>query len=222
VGVWSPGASPALFEPEKHASQGRMLREKLGLLDKFVVLYHGDIPSNRGLIETVNAFQLLTHRHPNIVLFLLGKGSAVPYLKRLVQENKIQNVIVHDAVDYLDVPTYIAMCDVGIVPLPNIALWRYQCPLKLLEYIAMEKVVVLTDIPAHREIVGNREFGVYISSIDPAEIVNGVTYAYENRKKLKEWGVSGRNIVAENYSWEKAAEDLGSFLLSLEDKSRER
>jgi len=216
VGVWSVGASTALFKPERYVHQGKKLRKKLGLLDKFVVLYHGAFSPSRGLLETVNAFAMIVRRYPNIILFLLGKGSVVPHLKKLIQEKQIQNnVIVHDAVDYSFVPGYIAMCDVGIVPLPNLPYWRHQCPLKLLEYLAMKKVVVITDIPAHREIVGNKEYGVYVSSTNPTEIANAVTYVYENRDKLKEWGASGREIITKNYNWEKAAKDLENYLLSL-------
>jgi len=217
VGIWPVGALPTLFDPERWASEGNILREKLGVLNKFIVLYHGVFSSNRGLIETANAFQLVKHKHQDIVLFLLGRGPIVPYLKKLVQEKELQNnVIIHDAVDYLDVPKYITMCDVEIVPLPNISFWRHQCPLKLLECLAMKKVAIITDIPAHREIVGDKKCGVYISSIDPSEIANAVTYVYENRSKLEEWGATGREIITSKYNWENAAKDLENYLSSLQ------
>jgi len=215
VGVWSSGASTTLFRYEKYVDEGRKLRKKLGLLEKFVVLHHGVLGPNRGILETVEAMPLIRKAHDNVILFLLGNGSVLNDLKALIKKKKLQdNVIIHDAVDYLDVPKYIAMCDVGIVPLPNISFWRYQCPLKLLEYLAMKKVVIITDIPAHREIVGNKESGVYISSTNPHEIADAVTYVYKNRDKLKEWGAPGREIITKKYNWEKAAKDLENFLLS--------
>ena len=113
------------------------------------------------------------------------------------------------------VPKYIAMCDIGIVPLPNISYWRYQCPLKLLEYLAMKRTVISTDIPAHRKIVDNKQCGIFISSTNPEEISKAIMYAYENKDKLDKWGATGREIVLTKYSWEEVAKKLEKFLLSL-------
>jgi len=218
VGVWSSGVSTTSFEPENFVSESIELRRKLGLTNKFVVFYHGAFRLSGGLTETIEAMKIIKHSYPNVVLFLLGTGSIVSDLKRLIQKEELQdNVIVHDQVEYAEVPKYIAMCDVGIVPLPNLSYWRFQCPLKLLEYLAMKKVVIVTDIPAHRSIIGKEKCGIYISSVKPTEIAKSIMYAYRNRGKLKERGVSGRTIIDEKYKWEKVAEDLENYLLSIED-----
>jgi len=216
VGVWSSGASTTLFRNEKYIDEGTKLRNKFGLLDKFVVFHHGVFGPNRGLEESIDAISLIKKEHPDIILFLLGNGSIIDSLKAMIQKRNIQkNVIIHNSVGYLDVPKYIAMCDVGIVPLPNLPYWRHQCPLKLVEYLAMKKVVIVTDIPANREIVGNNKSGIYISSTNPVEVAKSIVYAYENREKLKKWGASGRKIVTKKYNWENAAEHLENYLLSI-------
>jgi len=121
-------------------------------------------------------------------------------------------------VDYAEVPKYIAMCDVGIVPLPDLPYWRFQCPLKLLEYLAMKKVVIVTDIPAHRAIIGKEKCGIYISSVKPIGIAKSITYAYNNKEKLGKWGEIGRTIIKQEYTWEKVARDLENYLLSIDEK----
>jgi len=217
VGVWTEGVSTTLFKYERYTHQRKALRDRLGLSKKFVVLYHGAFSPKRGLIECVKAMSLVKQRCSNTVLFLLGTGSIVDDLKKLVQEEKVHDsVIIHSAVDYKDVPKYIAMSDIGIVPLPNISYWRHQCPLKLLEYLAMKRVVIITDIPAHRKIVENKDCGIFISSTSPEEISKAIIYAYENKDELKKWGVAGPEIVIKKYTWEKAAKDLENFLLSLQ------
>ena len=216
VGVWTEGVSTELFKSERYAHERKMLSESLGLSDSFVVLYHGAFSPMRGIIECVKAMSIVKQSRSTIVLFLLGTGPMVNELRTLLQGEKVQdNVILHGAVNYEDVPKYIAMSDVGIVPLPNIPFWRYQCPLKLLEYLAMKKVVIITDIPAHRNIVRNKECGIYISSTNPEEIAKAIIHAYENRDKLEKCGASGREIVINDYRWEKVAKDLESYLLSL-------
>lgn len=219
VGVWSSGVSTTFFKPENFVSESIELRRKLGLTKKFVVFYHGVFRPTGGLTETIEAMKIIKHSYPDVVLFLLGTGSIVSNLKRLIREEELQdNVIVHDQVEYAEVPKYIAVCDVGIVPLPNLSYWRFQCPLKLLEYLAMKKVVIVTDIPAHRLVIGTEKCGIYISSVKPTEIANSILYVYRNREKLGEWGATGRTIIDEKYSWQKVAKDLESYLLSIDDK----
>lgn len=212
VGVWTNGVPTTLFKPESY--DGTEMRKKLGLTDKFIIFYHGVFGFHRGIIESIKSIEILKNKHNHFVLFLLGRGPARSVLKELVQKSGIQDkVIIHNAVDYVDVPKFIAMCDVGIVPLPDSPNWRHQCPIKLLEYLAMKKVVIVTDIPANREVVGESKCGIYASSTDPKEIAKAIIYAYDNKDKLKKWGSDGRAIVEEKYSWKKVAKDFESFLL---------
>jgi glycosyltransferase involved in cell wall biosynthesis len=219
IGVWPDAASLELFSLEDHVDYGAKLRKQFGLSEKFVVFYHGHIGLARGALESSEAIVRIDKEYPDIVLFFLGTGSSetLNALKRLIQKHGVQDrVIVHEPVRYEDVPKYVAMCDVGIVPLPNTPMWRNQCPLKLLEYLAMERTVIVTDIPANREIVGDRKCGIYISSCDPAEIAEAMIFACVNRANLAEWGKTGRTIVVQEYNWDKAAENLETYLLKVE------
>lgn len=216
VGVWTSGVSTTLFRPEDCLAESVDLKKRLRLFRKFVVFYHGGLRRTGGLIETVESMKMIKRTGLPIVLFLLGAGSIVETLENLVQSEALQDlVIIHKPVDYLEVPKYIGMSDVCIIPLPYHPYWRFQCPLKLLEYMAMEKVVIATDIPAHRLIIGEANCGVYISSIKPSEIEKAIVYAYHNRDKLQNWGRTGRKIIEEKYTWEKIAEDLENCMLSI-------
>ena len=220
VGIWSVGVSKDLFDPEKNVSEGRELKAALGLSQKFVILYHGTLTATRGLIEVVQAIKLLIPKHPDIVFLLLGTGSIVSALRRIVQNQELENnVLIHDPVNQNEVPKFISACDTGIVPLPNNILWRAQCPLKLLEYLAMAKVVLVTDIPAHRSVIGKKECGKYILSSKPEDIAESIDFLYKRRTNLQKWGKLGRILVQNEYTWEKAAEDLEHYLLSVENKT---
>jgi glycosyltransferase involved in cell wall biosynthesis len=216
VGVWTSGVSIASFDRKKVDNTIPELRDKLGLNKKFIVFYHGIFTPNRGLIQTVEAITALVSMYPDIVFFLLGTGPLNNYLKALVKGRNLENsVIIHDPVNQAQVPMFIAMSDVCIVPLPDQPYWRCQSPLKLLEYLSMEKTVILTDIPAHRHVVGKRECAIFISSIKPPEISAAIVRAYNDRQKLDEWGKVGREIVESEYTWQKIAKDLELYLFSL-------
>ena len=172
--------------------------------------------ATRGLTQTIEAVKILKRKYPKIIFLLLGTGPIVNMLRSLVKKEGLeQNIVINDPVDQVEVPNFISMCDVGIVPLPDHPYWRSQSPLKLLEYLAMEKVVILTDIPAHRSVIGEAKCGIYISTIEPIEIAKAIEYAYLNKVSLHEWGRIGREIVKKKYTWEKVALDLQEYLLSI-------
>jgi glycosyltransferase involved in cell wall biosynthesis len=218
TGILSNGISEEILSPEKENDNGRILRERLGLAKKFVILYHGSFRLTGGLIESIRAVALIKDKHPNVTLFLLGSSDRqlLDLLRQTIKENKVEeNVILHEPVDFHEVPRYIAMSDLGLVPLPNIPFWRYQQPLKLLEYMAMNKAFIVSDSPAHRLVVPDSKNAIYISHVAPLDIATAIEYAYHNRDKLDEWGKVGRDIVMNQYVWKKVNEDFLIYLQSV-------
>jgi len=221
VGVWTSGVATATFNPEAHVFDGRELRNRLGLTDKFVVFYHGALSATRGIFETVDAMRIVKAKNPGILLFMLGAGPISNQLEEFVKKEQLEkNVIIHNPVPYSEVPKYIAMSNVCISPLPSHPYWRFQSSLKLLEYMSMRKTTILTRIPAHTAVVGDAKCGIYISSTKPEKIAEAILFAYERKDQLDELGKTGRKIVTERYTWDKVSEDLDNYLEEIEERAR--
>jgi glycosyltransferase involved in cell wall biosynthesis len=211
VGVWTSGVSTDIFDTAKYTNNN--LTNQFRLENKFIVFYHGVFTHTRALKETIQAIGLLATKYPDIVLFLLGSGPSLNELTNLVQQQKLaDHVIIAKPVEHSKVPEYINMCDVGIIPLPDHPYWRNQSPLKLLEYLSMGKVVVLTDIPAHRLVIGDMNCGIFVSSVEPTELARGIERAYLQRSSLESMGEVGREMVQREYTWKKVSDDLTAFL----------
>lgn len=216
VGVWENGATTTLFDPDACRIQGNELKAKLGLSGKFVVFYHGYVVSTRGLTEVIEAIKMIMKKHSEVVFFMLGSGPFADQLKSSIKKENIQNnVIIHDAVDYEQVPQFISMGDVGISPTPDYHYWRNQSPISVFEYLSMEKTVIATDLPLHRRILGNLECAIYISSSNPEAIAKGIEFAIANKDKLEDWGKVGRKKILSEYTWQKEAEKLENYLISI-------
>jgi glycosyltransferase involved in cell wall biosynthesis len=217
--VLSNGISDEVFSPEKEKNTSKAFRAQLGLSKKFVIIYHGSFRQNGGLVESVQAIALLKESHPDVVLYLLGSSTkgVADLLKHTIQESNVEkNVIQHAPVEFHEVPKFIAMSDLGLVPLPNIPFWRYQQPIKLLEYMAMNKAFIVSESPAHRIIISNSKNAIYIQKVTPPEIAKAIEYAYNNRDKLDEWGQTGRSVVMERYIWKKVNEELMIYLRNVQ------
>lgn len=208
-----------LFEPQNFPEESAKLKKQLDLTKKFIVFYHGAFSPTRGLTQTIEAIQIVSQQNPQIVLLLLGTGPIVSDLEKLIRLKSLQNnVVLHDPVLYEEVPKFIGLSDVCIVPLPNNSYWRFQNALNLLEYLAMEKVVLATDIYANRVVAGDEKCCIYFQSVDPVEIANSIEYAYVNKDKLDGLGKVGRKIIQSSYTWEKVAEEVEHYLLSVDSR----
>ena len=217
VGVWTSGVSKELFNPNNTMKKSTALKKALNLEKKFVVFYHGVFTPSRGLDKTLQAVKIINRKYSDIVIFLLGNGPAEESLKEyIIKESLQKNVVIHPKVEQKEVPAYIGLSDVGIVPLPNNIYWRFQSPLKLLEYLSMNKVVILSDIPAHRTVVNSKTCAIYLNQVSPEDIARAIIYSYENKSKLSSWGSIGRKIIEKDYTWDKVARNLESYLNSLD------
>jgi glycosyltransferase involved in cell wall biosynthesis len=213
VGIWTSGVSLHLFRYEKCKVASNELKKQLGLDHKFILMYHGVF--REGLQETIEAISRLAAIHHDIIFFILGTGSTEGKLKSLVREKLLEdNVYFHKPVSYEDVPKFISMCDVGIIPIPKSNYW-HSSALKLLEYLAMEKPIIATDLPFHRQIFKYGDCGLLITSNNPENIAFAIEQMYMKRNLLKKMGKTGRSIVEQYYSWKSKAEDFERFFKNL-------
>ena len=212
VGIWASGVSVETFNPRRLDVED-VPRELKRLRDKFVVMHHGSLSFNRGLLETVEAVSQLKDRYSNIVFLLLGDGIAKGKIVSLAETLNLKDSFFFvGQVSHEVVPYYINVSHVGIMAYPDIEYWKVNNPIKLLEYLAMEKPVIVTDSIAFREVIGTTECGIFLDSQDPPTIAKAILYAYERRDELEEMGKRGRRIVEEGYTWAKQAERLDAFL----------
>ena len=215
IGVWTSGVSLNLFDPNKYSKESKYLRQKFGFNNKFIIFYHGNVGKNRGIIEWIKSIRFI-NENIDLVYFILGEGNILSKIKHYIEKYGFQNrVFLHNSVDYENVPKYIAMSNIGIIPLPDLPDWKYQCPLKLLEYLSMQKAVILTDIESHREIVKQNKSAIFIKTINEEEIAKAITYAYENKMYLDKISIDGRKIVKEKYAWEKIARNFDDYMSNL-------
>ena len=211
IDVWGSGVNIDVFSHQKYAHSER----PVFLKDKFVIMQHGEISRNRGLFETIESLNLLKNR--DICLLLIGdatagsttKDEAISLVKKLYLEN---SVYILPPVPHLEIPKYISYCDCAIMAYPDIEYWNNNNPIKLIEYLAMGKVVICTNMWTFRDVIEDKKCGHYIPDNNPESITSAIHYCYENRASLAEWGKEGIGIVEKRFTWQKQAERLYKFV----------
>lgn len=200
--VWTSGVDLSLFKPDLRSFPDKVFR----------LLYHGNLVENRGLENAIRAMNLI--KDHGVHMIFLGEGSGSRAMKGLVNKLGLADrVTFHPAVPIEEVPRHINEADAGILPLPDWPGWNTSSPLKLFEYLACGRPVILTGIPAHINTVGGQEFAFWAEDSSPEAIARAIIEAEGSRKEFPRLGRSARQFVTGRYSWEKQAAKLEDFLL---------
>lgn len=194
-------------------------RQRLGLpKDKKLVVYVGGFQQWKGVYVLAKA---LMHLPSDIEIHMVG-GGAEPERSAFLEFLKLKNnrgmAFVHEAVTYLQVPLWLYAADVLVAPGsaidPRGAF--YTSPLKIFEYVASGRPLVLTDLSAvrealkfalHREDLRGLEY-LFVPSNNPKALADALIQRMNarhewsplvNKKDMVEWlswGHRARTIIS--------------------------
>ena len=213
IGIWASGVSIKKF------SDTSKINEKIISLrnsDVFILMYHGSYSTTRGIDNLIESLRYLDFDlRKKIMLVIIGFSLYdETYIRFLCEKFSVQEQVkFYPMVSYDEIPSYIALSDVGIYPLPPKDAWWYvSAPLKTLEYLSIGKPIIVTNIPFHKRIFEKGECGVILDTNTPKDLASAIRYLYENKEKLSNMGKKGREIVEKYYTWEHQALNLERFL----------
>ena len=192
-----------LFTEEKRATS----KEDLDVYGKFVVLYEGSIMKRRGLQILVDAINEIKTEIPNICCLIVGDGD---YLATI--QNKVDELKLEDHVRLLgrrpveEMPEYIAVSDVCVIPFTDAPINNIGTPNKLFEYMIYEKPIIVPKLKAMSELLsedeclffepGNsQDLAKCIHKVysEPNEI-NKIIVSYKKVYKECEWNVMKQRL----------------------------
>jgi glycosyltransferase involved in cell wall biosynthesis len=178
------------------------MKKKLQLDDARVCVYAGRIDKDMGGQLLYKVIQLLQKKCERTKCLILGEGDP----------DLVERIAGSDIVVYLgskpryDVPRYIALGDVVLVPFPPNKASESVSPLKLFEGLAMAKPVIASNVSGIRDVIVDGFNGILVDS-DPDEWVVAI------RRVLNEDGLANRLArnalaTARNYDWRVLSEEF--------------
>lgn len=209
--VWGSGVDINHFNSQSTGDVG----ELSFLKGKFILMQHGEFSDNRGILETIEAIKLIGKEDVHMVLIGEGKKKE-EILERIKKLGLTENIHVLPPKPHSVIPGYISLADCAIMAYPDMEYWNNNNPIKLLEYLAMGKVVICTDMWTFRDVADNKKCAYYIKNNKPESIADAINFCYENKSLLKEWGGEGIAIVRERFTWHQQAKSLLNFIMRLQ------
>ncbi len=206
--IWQSGVNTSFF------SDVLSTVETPKQIQPYTIFYHGSLYKRRGIDRVVEAFARLPEAILNQSRFVIvGSGSGLEPLRKQVAEFALGNKVeLRGLVPYEQIPLQISQADVCICPLPDYPEWNVSSPLKVLEYMACAKPMILTPIAAHTDVLGKESFVVWTQGDDIDNFVAAITHAYECSGELKEAARSAPALVRQMWDWKTHGERFGDYL----------
>ena len=199
---------------EQHAPASRAgTHAPLGPPAALELLYLGSMSQRRGVEELVCAIASHRDQLPSFTFRILGGGPGFDRIQRIVTEARAeQTIILEGAVPAERLPYYLSKAHAFISPLPDHPWWRVSSPLKLFEYLATGKPLILTDTPPHRDVVPPETPGIlWLPNLQPHTIVSAIEQLIQNYNSLRQ-NRSDRLAIARQYTWNAQGKNLFEFL----------
>jgi glycosyltransferase involved in cell wall biosynthesis len=141
---------------------------------------------------------------------MLGRG---PLQSRVEQAARANRDLIEYAglVDHDQMPAYYAACDVFVIPRPPLAPGEAFVPMKLLEAMAMEKLLLVSDVAAMAEIVTDGQNGLVFRKGSTADFTHKLEAIAAPDARCPELGRRARQDVLDQYTWQASRQQLQSI-----------
>jgi glycosyltransferase involved in cell wall biosynthesis len=181
-------------------------KEELGL-DGFIIGYVGVL---REWVDLEPVFMALRDLDVEINMVVVGKEGRFDENVALAKNCGVSDSVTFTGmVPYSQVPKYISAMDVCLIPFKDNAISEGALPLKLFEYMACEKPVISIKIPGIKRVAEDKV--MYASTRD--EYREKISELYRGEGLRSKMGEEGRQLVEENYDWEKIVGRMETILL---------
>ena len=194
----------SLEEIEPRPKDENKLLQELGLSEKFVFLYAGNMGHPQDVESIVECAEKLKE-HKHIRFLFIGGGFKRKWLERVIVERDLQNLILLGPRPREEQIIFLNACDVGFVSLVR-GMWGVAMPSRTYNFLAAGKpILALTEKNSEVERVLEEEnVGWTVSPQNSAELLKKILEIYEMRDTLSEMGRRARRIALEKYSADAA------------------
>ncbi len=197
---WMPNPVDTDYFRPCSVEERKQRRKELNLVpDTLLAVYVGRLGSEKGLPWLIGAFRQVVQEHPSAVLALVGDGPIRAELGQLVSRlNLAGNVIFTGRLDGGGVLKWLQAGDVFTLISASEGL-----PCSLIEAMSAGLTAVVSDIPAHTQLIDHEVDGVVTKSGNQDSIAHGLLRALNDPAARQRMGAAARLRMVEHFSTSK-------------------
>lgn len=181
-------------------SENPILRE-LNLVDRFVVLYAGNIGRTQGVETLVEAAGLLRDRQ-DIAFLIAGEGAKRLWVERTIAEKKLGTVRLLPRSPRSDLGVLLGACDAAVISLMP-GMTGISVPSRLYNVLAAGRPVLAIAGPESElaRVVIEEGVGRVVTPGDGSAVATAITEMSQDKESLFEMSERGRAAAVGKYSY---------------------
>jgi glycosyltransferase involved in cell wall biosynthesis len=174
-----------------------------------IVAYCGRIDASRGVDVLIRA----AHRFRDRGWLCLIVGGSPEDAWRLPAVDGIpSSVVFAGRVPPAQVPAWLSAADVLVAPHANRGQYdRGSSPLKLFEYMAAQRPIVTTRVPAVQEILTDREHAILVEPDSPEDLIRGVSWVVDHPREAEALAERAY-ALGRRHAWTERARRILEFI----------
>ena len=191
----------SVLDPDKFDSD--TIKTKFGLKKRKVVMFLGTPRAHKGINELLLAIEKIND--PDVTLALVGAESSIKIQIRNMKSNQ-DKVVVFPKISFKDLPEYLAIADILVIPQRRTTDTAGQIPAKLFDAMAMGKPIITTPISDIPEVLG--ENGYLIEPENPEQLIKAIEYIFSHPEEAILKGKKARQRCKELYNLKVMEKEL--------------
>lgn len=196
------GVDSDFFKPQP---KDERLAQHLGIkANDFVCSFAGSFGPWHGVDTIAESIRFTKDLIPEVKFLIIGDGDLRPQLESILERDKVEDCVIFTGViDYNLIPSYLSLSNILLTPCNSNDddSGFFNSPIKLFEYMALEKPIIATSVGQQTEVLDNGKLGELIPERNPEELANAIYRIYNNYSEYKEIAKQGRIICTQNYDW---------------------
>ena len=184
------------------------LRSEPLLSDARILIIHGSLEPDKGLLESAAALESLP---ADCKLVLFGVGSLSDHLLALSRTAGFRGrLVIRPLVAQTELLTWLSGADVAVIAFRPDSLNRYySTPNRLFESLAAGVPVVVSDFPEMRRLVEENDVGAVCDPTDPTSIAGAVEQLLDEPTSARAARRARcRQAVEDTFNWERQVQGL--------------
>ena len=169
-----------------------------------VLVYQGTMGRDRGLFHMLDGMRLLKENAPEALLLLVGLND--PGLRAQADDQIRRDgldpfVRIVPWVPHAEIAGYMALAEIGLVPLQPSEKNKKSIPIKVFEYMACGIPLLVADLPSTAHYIADSGAGVVYDSTDAEAFAREARRMLVDREGLAAMASAGRRAVALWWNW---------------------
>lgn len=193
---------------EDYTSQKTSYREQLGLQDKIVFFYGGNIGVAQDVDNIVRLADNLRNE-PAAYFLLVGGGSEVNRLRKAIKSKGLENIAIHDPVNFRVYQAMVSEFDVGLISLDH-RLRSQNFPGKMMDYMFHSKPILASINPGNdlKDMLEKRGAGLVCINGEDDVFAGYAGKLVADSSLRQQLGRNARALLEETFTVSRAARQI--------------